>query len=309
MCNLVGPYKGIKLFEADFNPSGPPTHITSHNKMIQQDSSNQHTIHKKSDSFLSQESNENILLQTIKLDDIEDNEPMNEAHVPRARFQTSVCKMLGISLEINERPFLAGKKLIDEHYEYLIEIKLGEKQEDHWFIFRRYSKIRKLHEQMSILYPTLNCLVFPIRQLFNNQLINRQLQLEHYLKCFLEILINDSTCPIYLFAGESKTSRSPLDTVSNSSSLNSISSMSSNIYQTSSNYSSSYNNYYSSNLNSNVSNSIALTNGQTSLSRSRLCQFCAFFEQTQSDRNLLKILEASNLAKRYRKRTNSFLII
>jgi len=44
---------------------------------------------------------------------------------------------------------------------------------------------------------SLNCLVFPVRQLFNRELLNRQLQLEHYLKCFLEVLLNDSHCPIY----------------------------------------------------------------------------------------------------------------
>ena len=47
---------------------------------------------------------------------------------------------------------------------------------------------------------SLNCLVFPIRQLFNNALLNRQMQLEHYLKCFLEIVINDRTCSIYYLA-------------------------------------------------------------------------------------------------------------
>lgn len=93
----------------------------------------------------------------------------------------------------------------DEHYEYLIDIKINNpnqlvEQTEHWCISRRFKRIRSLHDQMCGLFPVLNCLVFPTRLVFNQsekQLIERQCQLEHYLKCFIEILLNEPTCSIY----------------------------------------------------------------------------------------------------------------
>ena len=176
------------------------------------------------------------------------------------KFQTSSCRTLGISLEINDS-ILVGKKSWDEHYEYHIEIKINE---EYWRIFRRFNKIRHLHEKMTKLYPSLNRLVFPIRYFPN--LIDRQLQLEHYLRCFLEILLNDSTSPIYVNLNDNtlSTSASSIQSqlISNSASLNSI------VY--SSNYS--------------------FQQESVNLSKTKLCSFCSFFEETANDVNLLKKL-------------------
>ncbi len=68
----------------------------------------------------------------------------------KPKFEPFTCRALGLRLEINDRPVLCGRKLVDEHYEYLIEICV---QEERWFILRRYSRIRQLHEQMSLIYP------------------------------------------------------------------------------------------------------------------------------------------------------------
>ena len=142
-------------------------------------------------------------------------------HTNQPKFQTHTLKMLGIDVQINEA-LLLGKRTWDEHYEYLIEIRL---QDEYWFVLRRYSKIRQLHDQMSLLYPSLSRLVFPMRLIFNSsdkQIIERQIQLEHYLKCFLEILINDSSSPLFV----------PLNEISmllnNSESMNSLCSSNSN---------------------------------------------------------------------------------
>jgi len=173
-------------------------------------------------------------------------------------FQTSSCKALGVSLSINDS-FLFGKKTWDEHYEYEIEIKIND---EHWKIFRRFNLIRQLHEKMSKFYPSLNRLVFPIR--FFPNLIERQMQLEHYLRCFLEILINDCSTPIYVNLNEnimsSSTSSLHSNIVSNSASLNSI--------------------IYSSNSSFNQESISFLT-------KSKLCSFCSFFKETANDKNLL----------------------
>ena len=160
----------MQLFEADFNPMPNQIHIRTRqpsNLIIDtniaslaaaaSDSGVASGSRNLSSSSNSSNNTDNVscdgndLLQTIKLDE----EELEHLHATRANFQTSVCKTLGISLEINAKPLLCGKKLMDEHYEYMIEMRLGDKEDDHWFIFRRYSRIRQLHEQMSKLYPLI----------------------------------------------------------------------------------------------------------------------------------------------------------
>ena len=179
------------------------------------------------------------------------------------RFQTTSCKALGISIEISNS-FLFGKKTWDEHYEYGIEIKIND---EHWKIFRRFNKIRQLHEKMCKLYPSLNRLVFPIRYFPN--LIDRQMQLEHYLRCFMELLINDSTSPIYVNVHERlmsmSTSSLQSNLISNSTSLNSIN--------------------YSSN------NSFTQEAPIGFLTKAKLCSFCSFFAESDAD---LKFLSRIN---------------
>jgi len=111
----------------------------------------------------------------------------------------------------------------------------------------------------------LNCLVFPVRQLFNREILNRQIQLEHYLKCFIEVLLNDPACPIY------QTEITSI--VPDSNFLNLESSTSSSSYS-----------YFINNNNNNNNNN---HNESMSVTKEKLCNFCPFFEQTQADRSYL----------------------
>ena len=52
---------------------------------------------------------------------------INSKHVNNLKFQTFSCKALGITLDINDS-FLYGKKTWDEHYEYIIDIKINESE-------------------------------------------------------------------------------------------------------------------------------------------------------------------------------------
>lgn len=332
MCNLVGPYKGIQLFEANFNPAFTKDHLLEPSRMHNRSSrtlsslfvdtnsnyyepspksshvllstslSRQDNYNSLSDcnaSFVSSGSsnsdsqeNSNDLLSTLKNNEI----------TSRAKFQTNSCKILGINIEINDKPVLCGKKLMgDEHYEYLIEISLG--NDERWFILRRYSKIRQVHEQLSLLYPSLNCLVFPVRQYFNRELINRQLQLEHYLKCLLELLISDPTCSIYqsieekLYSQDNMTERFKLNatasSVSNSSSLNSFSSTTSS-------------NLFNQAVVQNTVDTDTQTQSSCSiLTKPDLCSFNHFFEQTQADRNYLSKLQLTQACYFDRKNSGS----
>lgn len=241
ICQIVGNYRGKQLFEADFNP-----------KVAESPKSNAFTdIKKRSTSEIDFLSNNHETSESFSIRKI-------RREIQEPRFQTNLCNALNIQIEINES-FLFGKKSWDEHYEYLIEIRINE---EYWYIFRRYSKIRQLHDQMCLLYPSLNRLVFPMRLMFNlmdkQRLIERQSQLEHYLNCFLEILLNDSSCPLCLenFVMDKQ--------VSNSLSMTSLNSS-----------------LYSSSVVSNNSNGHL----NTSINRSLLCSFCPFFEQNSHDLN------------------------
>jgi hypothetical protein len=196
----------------------------------------------------------------------------------QAKFQTHTLKMLGIDVQINEA-LLLGKRTWDEHYEYLIEIKL---QDEYWFVLRRYSKIRQLHDQMSLLYPSLSRIVFPMRLIFNSsdkQIIERQVQLEHYLKCFLEILINDSSSPLYVPLNETSL------LLNNSASMNSLCSSNSN--QTSPSSPSNHSTIlYNNTINLNINNNF--------INKSKLCSFCPFFEQNQTDLSYLNKFKLIN---------------
>ncbi len=155
LCEMVGPYKGMQLLEADFNPKFSQndseaafnrtrtfsSNFVETSSLIQLNkafSSNSSTVSSSSSSRDSQSYSAEI-------------EGTLRDQVKKPLFETSLCKQLGISIEISSKPILCGKKLIDEHYEYLIEISLG--GIDRWFILRRYSRIRQLHEQMSVMYP------------------------------------------------------------------------------------------------------------------------------------------------------------
>ena len=102
----------------------------------------------------------------------------------------------GIEVDIIKH-VLVSKSKLDEHNEFLI--KIGVKNET-WTIYRRYNKFRELHNTWLVLYPILKRISFPTRKIIFSKtekfLAERKLQLEHYLRCFLELLINEPKCPI-----------------------------------------------------------------------------------------------------------------
>lgn len=160
-------------------------------------------------------------------------------------------------MEIN-RTHAFGKKFRDEHFEYEIEIKLGE--DENWSIFRRYSKIRELHERMCVAYPSLSRLVFPMKWMFNSSehnLVLRQMQLEAYLILFLEIMLVDPTSPICCVTPATTITR---PTLAQSVSMNSML------------------------LGRSGNGSLNLDLFETRvLTKAKLCSFCSFFEPTTSD--------------------------
>ena len=192
-----------------------------------------------------------------------------------------------VQLDINMALQLGGKHSWDEHFEYVIELRIvaanhntplyeQSQQSQQWCILRRYSKIRQLHEQMSLLYPSLTRLVFPLRLLFNGsgerQVSERILQLEHYLRSFIEIMLADPSSPICVAHHQSAASSSNGLVLSNTTMSES----------------------------SNASNSSSSRQSPTmaggsgaQLTRASLCSFCPFFEQTQMDLIYLSKLNSS----------------
>ncbi len=152
LCGIVGPYKGMQLFEADFNPKfaqDEPESVFDRTRTLSSvfvDTSSlmplDKTFSSNSSTVSSSSSSGGFSADLVG---------SLRQQVGRPLFETSLCKQLGIFVEINSKPVLCGKKLIDEHYEYLIEISLGEM--DRWFILRRYSRMRQLHEHMSSMFP------------------------------------------------------------------------------------------------------------------------------------------------------------
>lgn len=135
-------------------------------------------------------------------------------------------------------------------------------------LFFRYSKIRELHERMCQHYPSLSRLVFPMKWMFNSSehnLVLRQMQLENYLKLFVEIMLVDPASPICVTNSNSPSTR-PLSV---SLSMNSIV------------------------LNSHLYEPRALT-------KSKLCSFCPFFEPTQADLEYAERLRAANEMRKSR---------
>ncbi|CAG2246754.1 KIF16B [Mytilus edulis] len=76
----------------------------------------------------------------------------------------------------------------DEHYAYEVQIAVGEER---WTIYRRYSRFRDLHQEWkNITY----------RKLLRKQekiAMDRQLQLEVYLKNAVTILMRTPDCPLH----------------------------------------------------------------------------------------------------------------
>lgn len=185
--------------------------------------------------------------------------------IPKLNIKPSVIYRLGIELDFLYY-ILNSKSTFDEHHEYAIQIRVDQEK---WIIYRRYNKLRELHQKMSQSYPILKRLAFPNRKLIFNRgekfLNERKMQLEHYLRCFLELLINDSNCPLNEYAISTTANVSNL--ITNSSTSNAIAASLS---------SSSINNL----TNNHKTNSISYNNR---LTKYKLCIFCPFFQQNDTD--------------------------
>lgn len=275
ICSLVGVYQGVQLFEADFNSNNPfnsesighrsnGSLILSNNETTTSNATNTlnsiDSISPLSSNYNANTINDfNSIIRTVK-----QKQPIG------IKFNGCISKLLGVNINITESVLFSNRNKVigsDEHYEYLIDIKINNpnqlvEQTEHWCISRRFKRIRSLHDQMCGLFPVLNCLVFPTRLVFNQsekQLIERQCQLEHYLKCFIEILLNEPTCSIYYLFKNSEIVQS-----STCDSLNSNQSSSIGFVDSASSF------YTNNNLNY--------------LSKHKLCSFCPFFQQTEFDK-------------------------
>jgi hypothetical protein len=299
ICTLVGQEKGLQLYDADFNPK-----ISQHLKQKREILTRKQRIYENeqyptSNSFcgsstISDDDNEKSIYvdtsfhATSNYDSGNNSSssngmsPINDFGLQQLcinsnqnkylKFETFSCKALGFSLSINES-FLMGRKTWDEHYEYAIELKINDEA---WKVFRRFNKIRQLHEKMSKIYHSLNRLVFPTRHFPN--LIDRQMQLEHYLRCFIEILINDPSTSIYVNFNNDNNNNNAL---SNSSSL-----LQSNLLSNSTSLNSIV---YSSNSSINHEPAVAVR-----LTKVKLCSFCSFFEETPNDKDFLNKINPTN---------------
>lgn len=266
---MVGNKNGLQLYQADFSPKiSKPTRQMQHTRSDGSFNQDQTTI---TDNSFQSSANVNDYLQFKK----------DSLNAYNFKINTYTCYKYGISVEINDLLRVVDKPWQD-HWEYMIEMRVNS---DSWLILRRYSRIRELHEKMSIVYPSLNRIVFPIRYYLNNgRLLDRKMQLEHYLKCFLEVLVNDPTCPIYL-CGSNGSSSSALfaasitntPTTTNSMSINSISS----ICSTSSPI---------------VNRSSTGCESHPYLDKAKLCSFCSFFEETPADLKYFKLNGNKNMS-------------
>ena len=172
----MGPYKGIQLFEANFNPNltkdfnradSSPLHKRTMSSLFIDTMSA--LTSPQTNSFLTTSMRHESISSYAALNSISSNAStmsigsssgsneygndhllMKKATSVKPKFEPSTSRALGVRLAINDKPVLCGRKLVDEHYEYLIEICV---HEERWFILRRYSRIRQLHEQMSLIYP------------------------------------------------------------------------------------------------------------------------------------------------------------
>jgi len=260
---MVGSNRGLMLFNADFNAklAAQQTPVASLTRKLSQSIQSLNFIDHIAYDFRSNNKtfhHMNELNEQCELNSLKSSTSTLDIFVCSAqnnlqtKFDTTACKSLGIQLNINGS-VLIGKKTWDEHYEYALSVKVNEES---WLIFRRYSKMRELHEKMCLLYPSLHRLVFPMRHVLktstDKHLIERQLQLEHYLRCFIEIILNEPSCPL-------SRHHSPASSVLN----NSISSSNSSL-------------------------------NQPFINKAKLCSICPFFEQSSNDLLLLNKFQFNN---------------
>uniref|UniRef100_A0A2C9JEX7 Kinesin motor domain-containing protein n=1 Tax=Biomphalaria glabrata TaxID=6526 RepID=A0A2C9JEX7_BIOGL len=85
----------------------------------------------------------------------------------------------------------------DLHYEYLVKITIGEES---WYVFRRYSRFREMHNALKKKYPLINQLVFPPRKFFHkNKKVasERRMLLEEYVRHAIELCMRIPECPLH----------------------------------------------------------------------------------------------------------------
>jgi hypothetical protein len=120
----------------------------------------------------------------------------------KTTIKPSAIYRYGIEIDIIKYVLITKSKL-DEHNEFLIKICI---KNETWTIFRRYNKFRELHQKWLNTFPILKRISFPTRKLIFSKtekfLEERKIQLEHYLRCFLELLINEPKCPINVINSE-----------------------------------------------------------------------------------------------------------
>ena len=173
----------------------------------------------------------------------------------------------GVSLSITSSAWF-GHKLVDEHLKYGIELRVGltSDADECWLIFRRYSQLRRLHDTMSRLYPSSFArLVFPARLVTavfgasNAQLAQRRAQLEHYLRCFVELIVANEELGALLLEAPYQLPTPPCEQQTKAESCFSMS--------------------------------------DRRVTRRALCAFCPFFAQTEADLAIIAKINKANDGK------------
>ncbi|KAH9509084.1 Kinesin-like protein kif16b [Bulinus truncatus] len=85
----------------------------------------------------------------------------------------------------------------DLHYEYLVKVTIGDES---WYVFRRYSRFREMHNALKKKYSLINQLVFPPRKFFHkNKKVasERRMLLEEYVRHAIELCMRMPDCPLH----------------------------------------------------------------------------------------------------------------
>ncbi|CAD5122012.1 DgyrCDS10466 [Dimorphilus gyrociliatus] len=86
----------------------------------------------------------------------------------------------------------------DLYYDFIIELQVGEEQ---WSVYRRYTRFREFHAELSCKYPEIMVLQLPPKKWFVNlsgKIVNeRQNQLEDYLRSVLRMIQKNPASPLH----------------------------------------------------------------------------------------------------------------
>lgn len=94
--------------------------------------------------------------------------------------------------------FIKRSSRWDLHYDFVIDLQVGDEK---WSVYRRYTRFRELHAELSCKYPEIQTLQLPPKRWFVNlsgKIVNeRQNQLEEYLRNILKLIQKNPASPLH----------------------------------------------------------------------------------------------------------------